>query len=63
MYINCPIAGLATEFMSKAEAKKYYSKKGPSSYNDIVPDFHRSRYEQWLSIIVILILRVQVGKG
>ena len=37
-------AGLATEFMSKAEVKKYYSKKGPSGYNDIVPDFHRSRY-------------------
>ena len=30
--------------MSKAEVKKYYTKKGPSGYNDIVPDFHRSRY-------------------
>ena len=37
-------AGLATEFMSKAEIKKYYTKKGPSGYNDTVPDFHRSRY-------------------
>lgn len=38
------MVGLATEFMSKSEAKKYYTKKGPSSYNDIVPDFHRARW-------------------
>jgi len=34
-------SGLATEFMSKVEAKKYYKKK--LSYDVIVQDFHRSR--------------------
>ena len=33
--------GLATEFMSKKEAKEYY--KGGLSYENIVQDFHRSR--------------------
>lgn len=44
MFLPLHSAGLATEFMSKAEVKKYYTKKGPSGYNDIVPDFHRSRF-------------------
>ena len=35
--------GLATEFMTKEQAKGTYGPKGPSSYKDIVPDFHRSR--------------------
>ena len=37
------VAGLATEFMTKTEAKKYYGKNGPSGYEVIVPDMHRAR--------------------
>ena len=33
--------GLATEFMSKVEAGKYYKKSGPIQFSDIVQDFHR----------------------
>jgi len=44
LYFGVIVAGLATEFMTKAEAKKYYGKNGPSSYKDIVPDMHRARY-------------------
>ncbi|XP_065827935.1 ADP-ribosylarginine hydrolase Tri1-like isoform X1 [Oscarella lobularis] len=36
--------GLATEFMTKKEAKSRYGKKGPSSVDDIHQDFHRSRW-------------------
>ena len=36
-------AGLATEFMFKKEAHAYY-KNGLKGYQDIVQDFHRSRY-------------------
>ena len=35
--------GLATEFLSKEQALKYYGINGPSGYSDIIPDFHRSR--------------------
>lgn len=35
--------GLATEFLSKEQAIKYYGENGPSGYSDIIPDFHRSR--------------------
>ncbi|XP_011410575.2 PREDICTED: uncharacterized protein LOC105316948 [Amphimedon queenslandica] len=38
--------GLATEFMTKEQAKGTYGAKGPSGYKDIVPDFHRSRWDQ-----------------
>eukprot|EP00118_Oscarella_pearsei_P013353 m.106106 g.106106 ORF g.106106 m.106106 type:complete len:424 (+) comp37250_c0_seq14:96-1367(+) len=37
--------GLATEFMSKKDAKRMYG-KGPSSFKDICNDFHRSRWEK-----------------
>lgn len=37
-------SGLATEFLDKTQAKKYYGKSGPSGYKKIVPDFHRCRY-------------------
>ena len=35
--------GLGTEFMTKKEASTYY-KNGIKSYDEIVQDFHRSRY-------------------
>lgn len=35
--------GLATEFLSKEQALKYYGINGPSGYSDIILDFHRSR--------------------
>ena len=34
--------GLATEFMSKADAAKCYKKPGPIQFSDIAQDFHRS---------------------
>ena len=37
------ITGLATEFITHKEAKRYY-KQGPSGYADIIPDMHRQRY-------------------
>ena len=43
--------------MSKSEAKKYYTKKGPSSYNDIVPDFHRARYSGVITAVYCKLLR------
>ncbi|XP_062506783.1 ADP-ribosylarginine hydrolase Tri1-like [Corticium candelabrum] len=36
--------GLATEFMSRDQAKRAYGLKGPSSFEEIVNDFHRSRW-------------------
>ena len=47
--------------MSKSEAKKYYTKNGPSSYNDIVPDFHRSRYSG--VVIMFMVTMVTIGTG
>ena len=35
--------GLATEFLSKKQAKQAYGAKGPSGYGDIIQDFHRHR--------------------
>ena len=35
--------GLATEFLDKAQARKYYGKNGPTGYKKRVQDFHRSR--------------------
>jgi len=41
--------------MSKSEVKKYYGKKGPSSYDVIVPDFHRSRYDGDVAIVMLIL--------
>jgi ADP-ribosylglycohydrolase len=35
--------GLATEFMSRDQALSAYGPDGPSKFEDIVDDFHRSR--------------------
>ncbi|XP_065827930.1 ADP-ribosylarginine hydrolase Tri1-like [Oscarella lobularis] len=38
--------GLATEFMSKAQAESTYGKEGPSSFDDIVTDYHRHSWKK-----------------
>jgi ADP-ribosylglycohydrolase len=54
--------GLATEFMTKKEAAKYYGKNGPEDYTDIVQDFHRSRWQlgDWTDDTDQLLLILQV---
>lgn len=46
--ITMLLAGLATEFITHKEAKRYY-KQGPSGYADIIPDMHRQRYTTHLT--------------
>lgn len=46
--------------MSKSEIKKYYGKKGPTGYNDIIPDFHRARYD---GVVYILVTMVTTAVG
>jgi hypothetical protein len=35
--------GLATEFLTKEQSKAYYGPAGPTGYDAIIQDFHRSR--------------------
>lgn len=60
--------GLATEFMTKKQAAGHYGKDGPERYDQIVQDFHRSRWDQgdWTDDTDQLLLILQMiveGKG
>lgn len=51
------IIGLATEFMTKDMAKGVYGKKGPSGYSAIYQDYHRGRYDQYVTLLSYLVER------